>query len=218
MGAGIALECRLRYPKMYEKYKQLCDDNKFSIGMLWLYKSNYKWVLNFPTKNHWKYPSKKEYLHKGLQKFIKTYQSREIDSIAFPLLGADKGGINPSESLKLMKSYLDKLNINIEIYTYDRKAKDDMYDQVRDWLFDQSIEEISDLSNLRKDHVYKIIDALNRPDIVQLNQLGTVKGVGIKTLEKLFWTAQHFIHPNGDGSEKTIQLNLNFNDKDKNEE
>ena len=46
---------------------------------------NVPWVLNFPTKYHWKYPSKIEYLEKGLQKFVDTYQSQGITSIAFPL-------------------------------------------------------------------------------------------------------------------------------------
>ena len=107
MGAGIAFEYRLRYPIMYEKYIQLCENKQISIGKLWLYKSEDKWVLNFPTKNHWKYPSKKKYLHSGLKKFVETYESKGIEAIAFPLLGADKGGIPQNESLEIMESYLN---------------------------------------------------------------------------------------------------------------
>lgn len=59
MGAGIALECRLRYFEMYNRYVALCEENKIEIGLLWIYKSPVKWILNFPTKKHWKYPSKK---------------------------------------------------------------------------------------------------------------------------------------------------------------
>ena len=54
MGAGIALECRLRYPEMYKKYVELCENREISIGILWLYKSEDRWILNFPTKKHWK--------------------------------------------------------------------------------------------------------------------------------------------------------------------
>ncbi len=73
MGAGIALECRLRYPLMFDQYAKLCADAKLDIGQLWIYRAPERWVLNFPTKKHWRYPSKVEYLHLGLQKFMQTY-------------------------------------------------------------------------------------------------------------------------------------------------
>lgn len=186
MGAGIALECRLRYPEMHEKYINLCSEKKIDIGLLWIYKSPKKWILNFPTKKHWKYPSKKEYLHAGLKKFCDTYKERGIESIAFPLLGADKGGIPQEESLGIMRSYLDKIDLDIEIYRYDPRAKDDLYDKTRDWILSQEVIQISEATKLRKDYVVKVVDALKRPDIFQLNQLARVKGIGIKTLEKVF--------------------------------
>ncbi|MEA3522585.1 MAG: macro domain-containing protein [Campylobacterota bacterium] len=186
MGAGIALECRLRYPEMHDKYIILCDENKIDIGLLWIYKSKGKWVLNFPTKKHWKYPSKKEYLHAGLKKFCNTYKERGIESIAFPLLGADKGGIPQEDSLNIMKSYLDKIDLDIEIYRYDPKAKDDLYDKTKNWILSQDLVQISKATKLRKDYVEKVVKALERPDIFQLNQLARIKGIGIKTLEKVF--------------------------------
>ena len=190
MGAGIALECRLRYPDMYSKYVHLCSDKKIDTGLLWLYRSPDKWILNFPTKKHWKYPSKKEYLHAGLEKFLNTYQDKGVDSIAFPLLGADKGGIPQEDSLKIMTSYLDKASIHIEIYKYDATAKDDLYDRTKEWLQSQDVERISELTKLRKDYVLRVVDAVQSSDIVQLNQLASVKGIGIKTLERVFGIAR----------------------------
>lgn len=186
MGAGIALEYRLRYPKMYLKYIQLCSEKKINIGLLWIYKSPDKWVLNFPTKKHWKYPSKEEYLHEGLEKFCNTYKEKGIESIAFPLLGADKGGINQEKSLSIMKGYLDTIDIEVEIYQYDMKAKDDLYEKTKEKILSLDISEILKKTKLRKDYVKKITDALSQPNIYQLNQLARTKGVGIKTLEKLF--------------------------------
>ena len=190
MGAGIALECRFRYPEMHERYIQLCNANQIDIGLLWIYKATDRWILNFPTKRHWKYPSKKEYLEAGLDKFVNTYREKGIQSIAFPLLGADKGGIAQDESLKIMMSYLEKPKIDIEIYKYDRRAKDDLFDKTKEWLSSQDIDRISRLTGLRKDYVLKVIDTLQRADIVQLNQLAHVKGIGIKTLEKIFNVAR----------------------------
>ncbi len=71
MGAGIALEFKLRLPEMYEQYVDKCKNREIAIGKSWLYKPSpsdprgsewTKWVLNFPTKWHWKYDSKLEYL------------------------------------------------------------------------------------------------------------------------------------------------------------
>ena len=190
MGAGIALECRLRYPEMHTKYVQLCGEHQIDIGMLWIHKSPDRWILNFPTKKHWRYPSKKEYLHAGLEKFMNSYQKKGIESIAFPLLGADKGGIPHEESLGIMRSYLDEADIVIEVYRYDQKAKDDLYDKTKEWLLAQDIDHISEASKLRRNYVAAVIDAMNSTDIVQLNQLARVKGIGIKTLEKIFQLAR----------------------------
>jgi|TARA_B100000315_G_scaffold181468_1_gene170342 O-acetyl-ADP-ribose deacetylase (regulator of RNase III) len=198
MGAGIALEYRLRYPEMHDKYVQLCVENKIDIGVLWVYKSPDRWILNFPTKKHWKYPSKKEYLHAGLDKFLNTYKEKKINSIAFPLLGADKGGIPQDESLRIMTAFLEKADVEIEIYKYDVTAKDDLYDKVKDWLLSQDIERISKSTKLRKDYVVKVVDAMQSPSVVQLSQLAQIKGIGIKTLEKIFNLARSslFNEPN----------------------
>ena len=139
MGAGIALECRLRFPEMHENYISLCNEEKIDIGLLWIYKSPKRWILNFPTKKNWKYPSKKEYLHTGLKKFCDTYKEKGIESIAFPLLGADKGGIPQEDSLSIMRSYLDNIDIEVEIYRYDPKAKDDLYDKTKKFILLQDL-------------------------------------------------------------------------------
>ena len=85
MGKGIALVYKLRYPKMYDIYKDYCRQHLINIGKLWIYKGdeNDPWVLNFPTKFHWKYPSKYEYIEKGLAKFVESYESHGVTSIAF---------------------------------------------------------------------------------------------------------------------------------------
>lgn len=190
MGAGIALECRLRYPDMYQKYVGLCRQEKINVGMLWIYKSTDRWILNFPTKKHWKYPSKEEYLHGGLKKFVETFKERGVTSIAFPLLGSDKGGINPATSLQIMMMYLEDIDLDVEIYKYDPSASDDLYEKTKSKLLSQSVEEISRGSMLRKDLVLRVVDAIQSPNVTQLNQLGGVDGIGVKTLEKIFLFAR----------------------------
>lgn len=116
MGKGIALEFKKRYPEMFVKYQQLCKDNLIEVGKLWLYKSPNKWVLNFPTKKHWRNPSKVEYLQAGLKKFVDEYVGKGITSVAFPLLGANNGGLGPKLSLDLMTNYLSVCEIPVYIY------------------------------------------------------------------------------------------------------
>jgi len=186
MGAGIALECRLRYPEMYERYVQLCEANQIKIGSLWLYKSKDRWILNFPTKQHWRYPSKLEYLRSGLTKFLSTYEERGICSIAFPILGADKGGIPRDVSLDLMTSYLERVPIQVEIYRYDPNAEDDLYKKTKTWLLSQGTESIVAATSLKKNQIVKVLEAMESGKLTQLNQLAHVKGIGLGTLEKLF--------------------------------
>jgi O-acetyl-ADP-ribose deacetylase (regulator of RNase III) len=119
MGKGIALEYKKRYPDMFIKYKQLCDKNLFNIGQLWLYKTESKWILNFPTKLDWRNKSEIEYLELGLKKFISEYKTKGITSISFPLLGANNGGIDPLISLNIMCKYLK--DCEIPVYIYDNQ-------------------------------------------------------------------------------------------------
>lgn len=206
MGAGIAYEFRLRFPDLYEKYLKLCEQKLIQIGKLWLYKVDEKnLVLNFPTKYDWKYPSKIEYLEKGLQKFVETYKERKITSIAFPLLGASNGGIPENISAELMKTYLSECDIPIEIWFFDRYAKDDLYEKFK-YLFNNYPErELSSQSKLRIDFVRKVKNALERKDINSISGLLRVKGIGEITLEKSF----KFIMQNKSGSSEDSLFSSN---------
>ncbi len=186
MGAGIALECRLRYPDMYEQYVSLCERRLISIGSLWLYKGSNRWILNFPTKQHWKDPSREEYLHSGLQKFMSMYEEKAIQSAAFPLLGAQHGGLDRGRSQQIMESYLIKCSIPVEIYRYDPMAHDDLFDWFKMTIASMTITEIKDATGLRADHAARVLNALIDPSVCQLNQLAAVDGIGVKTLEKVF--------------------------------
>lgn len=186
MGAGIALECRLRYPAMYAKYAQICEARLLGVGSLWLYRGADRWILNFPTKKNWKNPSKEEYLHAGLKKFLETYEEKGITSVAFPLLGAQHGGIDARRSEEIMTSYLSNCRIPVEIYHYDPQARDDLYMKLKANLLRMTAEEIKARTGLRSDCVKAVVEALNNPSIAQVGRLATIKGVGPTTLEKLF--------------------------------
>lgn len=186
MGAGVALEFRFRYPDMYKKYVELCKNKQVAIGKLWLYKSDIKWILNFPTKEDWKEDSKIEYLEKGLQKFLDTYKEKGITSIAFPVLGARHGNIPEKVSLEIMEKYLSKCDIPVEIIRYDPNANDDIFDILKNKLMNLSVEEISKRTGIQKQYSELLLESLKKNKIKNMSRLATVEGIGEKTLEKLY--------------------------------
>jgi O-acetyl-ADP-ribose deacetylase (regulator of RNase III) len=119
MGKGVAEEFKRCFPDMFAQYQALCDGGQFAVGQLWLYKTPHKWILNFPTKAHWRDPSRLEYVEAGLQKFADSYADQGITSISFPLLGCGAGGLDwPTQVRPLMERYLAALPINAYIHLY----------------------------------------------------------------------------------------------------
>lgn len=204
MGAGIAYECKLRFPEMFKKYKNMCKDGLLDIGLLWLYTipdshNHFSRVLNFPTKKDWKMPTKEVFLEKGLQKFVDVYQEKKIESVAFPCLGAGRGGLPFETSLAIMQHYLNDLPIKIEIWQYDPNAEDDLYQDFKNKFLAWDIDKIAELSGLKKDKILLIQKCLQENQIKNISGLAGVKGIGASTLEKSFLFIQNH-HINSDNS------------------
>lgn len=123
MGKGIAKEFKSRYPKMYTEYRQLCDAHALRTGQIHLWRSDTRWVLNFPTKTTWRLPSRMEYIHAGLTKFVDSYKDLGITSASFPPLGCGNGNLNWEDVKPIMEQYLSK--IQIPIYIHDIQVSPD---------------------------------------------------------------------------------------------
>lgn len=188
MGAGIALEFKYRYPAMFEKYVSHCKANLIEIGKLWIYDipNSENKVLNFPTKRDWKFPSKYEYLEKGLKRFLETYKEKKITSIAFPMLGALNGGLDPEKVRDLMYGYLSLCDIPVEIYEYDAYSSDDLVENLKKALLKKSVKELEVQTKLRKETILKLKDAANDGDFVNLMQLKKIRGISEETLKNCF--------------------------------
>lgn len=190
MGAGIALEFRLRYPRMFDIYVQHCHEGRLTTGKLWLYKTppseGRHWVLNFPTKKHWKKPSQEAYLRAGLENFVETYKQRGIESIAFPILGSQNGNIPEDIALEIMTEYLHGIEIDVEIYRYDPQAEDDLYGDLKRELDQYSDADFAFRTGLQVGRASLLRQALQSPGLRTIGQLATQKGIGEKTLAKVF--------------------------------
>ena len=119
MGKGLAHAYKKRYPKMFTQYKKFCDAKLFEPGKLWLWKAEGQWILNFPTKKHWRNSSKIEWIEQGLIKFADTYEAKGINHISFPKLGCGNGGLNWDEVVRpIMEKHLNPLPIEIWVHDF----------------------------------------------------------------------------------------------------
>lgn len=116
MGRGIALKFKNKYPDMFQDYVFKCHSGGIQIGQPYLYKSGSVWILNFPTKYHWRDDSKLSYISDGLLYLKNHYKDWGITSIATPALGCGLGGLDWNEVSFLMKCEFEKFDIPVEIY------------------------------------------------------------------------------------------------------
>ena len=117
MGKGIALEFKRRYPDMFMEYVKLCESGSVKPGHPYLYSDlTGTSIINFPTKDNWRSPSKFSYIETGLEWFRQSYRELGITSIAFPPLGCGNGGLNWDSVGPTMYKALKDLPIEIEIY------------------------------------------------------------------------------------------------------
>lgn len=187
MGKGLALEYKLRYPDMFEHYKQVCQRKELKPGRLLLYTGSSPWILNFPTKDRWKFPSKYEYIESGLEKFAATYEDKDISSIAFPMLGTNAGGLDEHTVLSMMLKYLGPLkNITVEIYHYDKDSKDSMFDQLYQKIYRMSVADVKQFVGLRTQEGNILLDAVNGGIVTTMLDIQKLDGFGEKSIKKLY--------------------------------
>ncbi len=132
MGKGIALMFRETFPRNMAAYAAACKAGEVNIGTMFVTETNElsgpKWVINFPTKKHWRQPSKLEWIKEGLQDLRKVLIEKSIHSISLPPLGCGNGGLEWAEvKPEIEKALGDLTNIEIVIYepvgTYQNQPK-----------------------------------------------------------------------------------------------
>jgi len=98
MGKGIAFQFKQAFPDVFKQYEKDCRKGLVKIGKMHVVEvqglTTPKYVINFPTKEHWRHPSKIDYIEKGLINLVKVIKNLQIESIALPPLGYGNGGLN----------------------------------------------------------------------------------------------------------------------------
>ncbi len=116
MGKGIALEFRRRYPEMYHDYLRRCQRREVRLGRPYLYTDSTPWILNFPTKDHWRSVSRLADIVEGLEYLKHHYARWGITSIAVPPLGSGQGQLEWKVVGPTLFRHLSELPIPVELY------------------------------------------------------------------------------------------------------
>jgi O-acetyl-ADP-ribose deacetylase (regulator of RNase III) len=121
MGRGIALQFKKAFPDNFKAYEAACKRKEVQIGKMFVFQTGRlspRFIINFPTKDHWKGKSKLEYIEKGISSLAHEISSRGIRSIAIPPLGCGLGGLNWSQVRPIIENGLKHLT-GVEIYIYE---------------------------------------------------------------------------------------------------
>jgi O-acetyl-ADP-ribose deacetylase (regulator of RNase III) len=101
MGRGVALQFKKAFPDNFKFYAQACDRGEVRLGSMLVYDRNRmtgpRYIINFPTKQHWKSKSRLEDIEAGLQALVRTVRDLHIHSVAIPPLGCGLGGLKWSD-------------------------------------------------------------------------------------------------------------------------
>ena len=98
MGKGIALAFKQRFPANYQAYAAACQRGEVQTGRMFITDTQAllgpRWIVNFPTKQHWRDPSRLEWVRSGLQDLRRFLMDEDVQSVALPALGAGLGGLS----------------------------------------------------------------------------------------------------------------------------
>jgi O-acetyl-ADP-ribose deacetylase (regulator of RNase III) len=183
MGAGLALEFKLRYPEVFEDYAQRAKAKAIKPGEPYVYRgANGLQVLNFPTKNAWRLPSRMEWITSGLDAIAAHWQEWGIQSLAVPRLGSSHGGLDwPRVKVEVIER-LSPLPIRVAICLDEQPHPDGVEARILD-LVNASDEVALARAGLSRSAVAALVE--HRP-FRRVRNLIEVKGVGKASYERLF--------------------------------
>jgi O-acetyl-ADP-ribose deacetylase (regulator of RNase III) len=120
MGRGIALQFRNAYPKNFKAYERACKQGEVQPGRMFVHETGElthpRYIINFPTKRHWRGKSRMEDIESGLEALVQVIREKNIRSLALPPLGSGLGGLDWEKvrpRIKLALAGLDDVHVRI---------------------------------------------------------------------------------------------------------
>jgi O-acetyl-ADP-ribose deacetylase (regulator of RNase III) len=121
MGKGIALEFKRRWPEMFQAYRTSCSQGRVRPGKVHIW-CRAAWIVNLPTKEDWREPSKYEYVRASLialREYADTLPS--ATAIAMPALGCGNGGLDWTRVKPMVVDTLGSLQNTIYVFEPEKK-------------------------------------------------------------------------------------------------
>lgn len=123
MGKGIALQFKEMFPAMFRDYEKACKAGEVRLGKVHVYDlgglttGGPRWIINFPTKGHWRERSRLADVEAGLEDLVTTILRLGIRSIAMPPLGCSNGGLNWADVSPRIEAAFNNLpDVNVLLF------------------------------------------------------------------------------------------------------
>ena len=122
MGRGLALQFKNAYPENFKAYEAACRRGIVQPGRMFVFdiahSTKPRFIINFPTKRHWRNKSIIEDIDAGLVDLVNVIRNNDINSIAIPPLGAGLGGLNWGDVCKSIENHLIEL-VDVDVIVFD---------------------------------------------------------------------------------------------------
>lgn len=128
MGKGLALQFKQVFPENFVQYQQACLTGRVKPGQMFVtqteYFANPQYIINFPTKRHWRNPSQIGDIEAGLEALARTVEQLEIKSIAVPALGCGNGGLEWLKVLPLIETTFAQLpEVQVLVFEFSQMRR-----------------------------------------------------------------------------------------------
>ncbi|MDC4205136.1 MAG: macro domain-containing protein [Candidatus Manganitrophus sp.] len=234
MGRGIALQFRKAFPENYKAYKAICDRKQLLPGKMLVHDlnrfENPRYIINFPTKLHWKGKSRIEHIESGLKALVEEVRHLEIKSIAVPPLGCGLGGLHWNKVRPMIEEAFRNLP-EVHVLLYEPTGTPDAEKMVKQKQAPRMTVGRASLLGLMRRYLSAVMDpSVTLLEIHKLMYFMQEAGEGLKLKYKkgtfgpysenlrhvLSLIEGHFISGYGDATDrpdKQIELKLGISDK-----
>ena len=129
MGRGLALQFKRKFPENFKAYAAACKRGEVQPGRMFVFDmggiANPRYIINFPTKRHWRDKSRMEDIESGLEALIKEIKELNIKSIAVPPLGSGLGGLDWAEVKRHIEQALVDMDAHVIVFEPSEPSADE---------------------------------------------------------------------------------------------
>jgi O-acetyl-ADP-ribose deacetylase (regulator of RNase III) len=123
MGAGVAIEFRRRWPRMYDEYVARCADGRFALGDVFPWSEGEDTVYNLGTQAHWRKKAQRSALSKSVGRMTELAQNAGIDRVGLPRIGAGLGGLDWVRVNRILTEIGGETTVTLMVFEQFVRAK-----------------------------------------------------------------------------------------------